>query len=152
MAYSCSAQGETASAKAEDFEVTLSLSAGVGGSVGPSLPAGPPAKAKMTAVELTLDICTNARGAGGRASTASAATEGGTRARYGDGQVVWWPAYSCKAWYRAASAALLIVRQKPATFNATLVLRQVTVAGIIMTGLDTKAQLFDAETAGTAKA
>ena len=145
------AQGETASTKAEDVELTLALNPGGGGSVGPSLPAGPPTKVTMTAVELTLDICTTRTTPGSppppfpQPPTPPPAP--------GTATDKWFAGRPIHVQVGArGKRALLIVRQKPATFKATLVLRQVVVAGNIITGVDTKAKLFETETGGAAQA
>jgi hypothetical protein len=133
------AEGVTASTAVEDVVLTLKL-APAPGPAGAAAPVGPPATAKMTAVEVNLDICT------------TETTPGKDLSPLRQPPAIR-PAVPNDKWFAGrpvgfrGKRALLIVRAKPAAFAGTLVLRQVKVAGDTITGLDTKAQLFDSPTA-----
>lgn len=143
------AQGVTASTKLNDVVLTLSLTPAA--TVGPPLLAGSPAKASLTAVELTLDIFTT-RTAPGKdpnplPQPAGAAPAPGATDKWFAGRPV-----HVRSGTRGKRALLIVRATKPAAFAGTLVLRQVAVSGVIVTGLDTKARLFDSEVGGVAKA
>jgi hypothetical protein len=126
----------------DDFQLTLTLTAGAGP------PAGLPAKAKMTAVTLNLDISMS------RTSdlvdpnplpqppAVAPAVGAIANDKWFGGRFV-----HLQDPGRHHGRALLVVRPiQPAAFNETLVLRQVTVSPAnAITGLDTRLQVFDNE-------
>jgi hypothetical protein len=144
------AQGQTASAKLDDVELTLILAAPAP-AVGPPAQVGKPAKAKMTAVELTLDVF----------KTRDAPGSDGAPFPQPPG-VVPAPGTATDKWFASrlihvrsgtrGKRALLVVRApKPAAFRGKLELRQVVVSGKVIGLPDGKVKLFDTEVGGAAK-
>jgi hypothetical protein len=145
------AQAVSASKKINDVELTLTLVAPAP-AIGPPALLGKPAKATMTAVELTLDICMNRTAPGTTPAplpqppAATPAPGTGTDKWYG-GRIV-----QLQDPGNNAGRALMIVRKpKPDGFSGTLSLRAVDITGNIITGAGGKAQIFETETGGAAK-
>ena len=111
-------------------------------------PAGPPATARMTSVQLTLDIFM-ARTAPAAAplplpQVPAVAPAPGTTStdKWFGGRFV----QVQDAAHNAGRAQLVVRAVQPAGFAADLVLRQVTIAANNVTGLAARARLFDTET------
>jgi outer membrane protein OmpA-like peptidoglycan-associated protein len=133
------AEGTTPSATPDDVQLTLALAA-------PGLLVEPPATATMTSVALTLDIAQSRGGAGVDPMPLPQPPE--TPPAPGPANDKWFGGRFVHVQDpgRHHGRALLIVRQvQPAGFSGDLVLRQVTVAGQSVGGLDTKVQVFDNE-------
>ena len=130
------AEGATPSVALDDVQLTLTLTLG-------ATPVGPPARATMTAVELTLDIFM---------SRTADATDPAALPQPPDPPPA--PGAAVDKWFGGRfvhvqdpgnqhGRALVVVHTRPAVdFGRTLVLRNVTVAGNIVTIVDNKVQLF----------
>jgi hypothetical protein len=134
------AEGVTASTALDDVVLTLKLTP-TPDPAGAPAPVGPPATAKMTAVELKLDIFMSRTAVGKEPAPLPQppATP---------------PAAPTDKWFEGRfvhiqdpgnhhGRALMIVRVQPSAFAGDLVLRQVAVTGNNVTGLDTKVKAFD---------
>lgn len=141
-------EGATASAAMDDFALTLTLAAGN------TPPAGLPTTARMTAVELTLDIFATRTAAGvdpaplpQPPNVPPAAGTTPTDKWFG-GRFV----HLQDASHHHGRALVTVRQVRPAAFTGTLTLRNVAIAGVNVTGPDVRVRLQDNEqfTAGEA--
>ncbi|MGZ8900037.1 MAG: OmpA family protein, partial [Limisphaerales bacterium] len=145
------AKGVTASTKLDEVVLTLTLTPAAGPIPGPPLPAGPPVKATLTAVEVTLDIFSTRTVAGTDPTAlpqpAGAAAPANPTDKWFAGRPI-----HVKSGARGKRALLIVRETKPKTFAGKFELRQVVVSGVTVGALDTKVNLFDTEVGGAAKA